>query len=535
MTATALIPSRDGFNPSTHAGALFLQSAGFRIHQLVNYSSIFDAYGEGVGALHDETPDDIVLLLHDDVFFDGITPDAFMRALRRPLSMPNAGFVGVAGCRTLSRDVAWWRNASGATALAGTVHHGVQMATAERAFFGPPGRVVMLDGVLLAATVRTLRRFVRLDAPAGLRRLWHFYDLSATLQAHAAGLVNIALPLGVVHGSKGKPDESWEGARAALAERLRPLLPISVPDAPALRPHKRVAVLLRSSTSERRLQGANANVRAALVAGGYDVLSVDGDDDETDAYADEPSAVRYETSATERSSRDSVAASIAAEARHPFAWLDAAAQASRPLRFAPAAVRAVVDALAALHGDDTVVLASARALSITPPADIDVLIEAALTQPRTLASPLGCRAACADGAAGTDDADVGLFMELVPQSERGRSGGAAAAAVAGAGGALSVRAPASRVERFAPGGMLAAKWSTFRELHASLGSDVRARLARAMEDSGSRALVDLPVETLYAHLARRLPEHKPPVYAEVVPLMALHLAPAMGKCLCIDV
>ena len=42
-------------------------------------------------------------------------------------------------------------------------------------------RVVVLDGVLLAATGRTLRS-LRLGPPSGLGDVWHFYDVSYTLQ-----------------------------------------------------------------------------------------------------------------------------------------------------------------------------------------------------------------------------------------------------------------------------------------------------------------------------------------------------------------
>ena len=70
--------------------------------------------------------------------------------------------VGAAGTRNLSRELVWWRGAPSRTTLAGLVHHG-----ASRAFFGPYGGVVMLDGLFLAARGRTLRA-VRLGPPAAL-------------------------------------------------------------------------------------------------------------------------------------------------------------------------------------------------------------------------------------------------------------------------------------------------------------------------------------------------------------------------------
>ena len=78
---------------------------------------------------------------------------------------------------------------------------------------------------------RPRRRSVRLEAPAGLGEgVWHFYDVSFTMQAHAAGLANLALPLGLRHASTGRTDAAWEAARQRLRHRLAPLLPVVVPD-----------------------------------------------------------------------------------------------------------------------------------------------------------------------------------------------------------------------------------------------------------------------------------------------------------------
>ena len=56
----------DAANP----GAAFLREAGFEVRPLRNYSSIFAAYAAGVGSLQPDD-EDIVMLVHDDVAFDG--------------------------------------------------------------------------------------------------------------------------------------------------------------------------------------------------------------------------------------------------------------------------------------------------------------------------------------------------------------------------------------------------------------------------------------------------------------------------------
>ena len=154
----ALMPSRASFNLATNPATSYLSDAGVPVHLLPNYSSIFEAYAHGVAELQ-PADDTIVLLLHDDVAFS--TPATeLISLLAQHLRQPAIGFVGAAGARVLTQELVWWRSSSGnpgtpsglASGLAGMVHHGLDPVTSERSFFGPFGRVVVLDGVFLAAT-----------------------------------------------------------------------------------------------------------------------------------------------------------------------------------------------------------------------------------------------------------------------------------------------------------------------------------------------------------------------------------------------
>ena len=93
---TALMPCKRELD-ATNPGAAFLREAGFEVRPLHNYSSIFAAYSAGVGSLQPEQ-DDIVMLVHDDVAFDG-SPAALRQSLQRHLAYPGVGFVGAAGTR----------------------------------------------------------------------------------------------------------------------------------------------------------------------------------------------------------------------------------------------------------------------------------------------------------------------------------------------------------------------------------------------------------------------------------------------------
>ena len=555
----ALVPTRHAFAVEANPGTSFLAAAGFRVRLLVNHSSIFDALTAGALLLSAEPPMAVVLLVHDDVAFHGTDGQSLVRTLRRYLSLSYAGFVGAAGCRTLQPGLVWWRNRSSATSLAGMVHHGLELGSSERAFYGPPGRVVALDGLLLATTVRTLRDVVRFDVPAGLAPSWHFYDVSATLQAHVAGLHNVALPLGVYHASKGKTDIAWEDARAHLASRLRPILPISVDDRPLPRASSRIAILCTAGAAEAdaRVPGVSAALYDSLLSAGYEVLQ----------WSNE-----LRGGGSDRRGHT----------LHPFELLESAfapagtrSAANGPARSSRASAHAasVVGRLARLPADVTLLVAATDSLPITPPADVDFLVEAALAQPRTLAAPLGCRHGCNDTTphaeqrvaetadpwvhARTTDAtggvsselrlsalrnatpaDVGLFMRMAVGAS-----GASGAAVHPAGrgthtGELLALAPPTRVARFARSGLLFGKVETFRYLHAALPPRVRDALMNELTRTGGVASASsaerVPFETLYSLLATHAGVHN-----EVVPLASLALASAgahetaVGSCPCL--
>ena len=78
------------------------------------------------------------------------------------VSIANAegyGFVGVAGTKLLGVDAVWWNQARWHQGHhSGQVHHlDKQKGTFYPTYYGQPSKVVVLDGVFLAASAKTLR------------------------------------------------------------------------------------------------------------------------------------------------------------------------------------------------------------------------------------------------------------------------------------------------------------------------------------------------------------------------------------------
>ena len=78
-------------------------------------------------------------------------------------------------------------------------------------------KVVVLDGLFLAASARTLRE-VGLEKPSYLKGDWDFYDIHYTFTAFDRGLTNVTVPIHIAHHSRGElvGRDGWNDNRLAF-------------------------------------------------------------------------------------------------------------------------------------------------------------------------------------------------------------------------------------------------------------------------------------------------------------------------------
>tara|TARA_R110001599_G_scaffold278933_2_gene480247 strand:+ start:1705 stop:2397 length:693 start_codon:yes stop_codon:yes gene_type:complete len=206
----------------------YFESCGIHTKTLINRNSIFEAYDKGLDEI-DAGLDDIIILCHDDI--EILTrPDVFTQVLREKLSKSDTGFVGLAGAKNFGETAIWWNKQEWmAGHLSGYVYHGTDNISMYPTYFGNLGDVVVLDGVFLAATKRTLRS-IQLTQPKGFEGKWDFYDIFYTFQTFRKGLKNYTLPLQVRHESGGEITgrDSWHKNREAFISIFGKYLPASV-------------------------------------------------------------------------------------------------------------------------------------------------------------------------------------------------------------------------------------------------------------------------------------------------------------------
>jgi len=192
---------------------------------LINESSIFDAYDKGIDSLNAKL-DDIIILCHDDIEIM-TDPLLFTQLLKKNLSKPDIGFVGVAGTAKLTKNGVWWDLEVWKDSLhSGVVYHGPDMDNLESTYFGKLGEVVVLDGLFLAATKKTLRN-IQIKKPIVFEGAWDFYDIFYTFQAFLKKKKNYTLPIQIRHESFGDlaGRDSWHKNRNAFCSKLGKYLP----------------------------------------------------------------------------------------------------------------------------------------------------------------------------------------------------------------------------------------------------------------------------------------------------------------------
>jgi len=211
--------------------------------------SLLDAYHASAKSIGD--PEALLLFVHQDARPMHMDPDApvpvpafppqfeflhkafsdpyaWVRAVENLLSKQDTGFLGVAGSLGLTLETAaWWNNPE----LTGGVIHTTADGRGSLNPYGPWGRALVLDGMLLMAPRRT---FQKIEPPATNSKEFHFYDLELTLAAHNAGLKNWTIPLMMVHESGGAKvtDPEWLRGLNSFLERHQKEMPVSLPREP---------------------------------------------------------------------------------------------------------------------------------------------------------------------------------------------------------------------------------------------------------------------------------------------------------------
>tara|TARA_R110000796_G_scaffold188778_1_gene305709 strand:- start:691 stop:1383 length:693 start_codon:yes stop_codon:yes gene_type:complete len=208
--------SRDDVSETTDKLLAFLCSCGIGVYLLSGAKSLFKAY-TGAYQKIDPKPEDIMIFCHDDIEIRE-DPKEFVRKLTEGLSLPESGFVGPAGTTCLGPEAIWWNQREWQQRKhKGKVLHLNPEGQEYLTPYGPPGDVVVLDGLFLAARKKVIDE-VGLEKPEYFEGEWDFYDLHYTSQAFLKGYTNKVIDMNILHNSRGElvGRDSWHKNRESF-------------------------------------------------------------------------------------------------------------------------------------------------------------------------------------------------------------------------------------------------------------------------------------------------------------------------------
>jgi len=207
---------------------------GVRVIQKINNGekSLSQVYNE----ILNETPDDIVIFTHDDIYFD---TTAWYSKIVRNFEKNDYGIIGLAGTPSLPTSGMWWENRR---KMCGIVNHESQGKKWESKYspsFGNELReVCLVDGVFIAVHKKRIKKNFVEDFQG-----FHFYDLPFCVENYLEGVkIGVCTNIRITHKSIGQTNKQWEDNRILFTQKYAEHLPIKVP----FDPSRKIKVLISS-------------------------------------------------------------------------------------------------------------------------------------------------------------------------------------------------------------------------------------------------------------------------------------------------
>lgn len=194
---------------------------GVQVIEKVNQGekSLSQVYNEII----DESSNDIVVLCHDDIYFD--TNRWGKKLLKSVETYSDYGIIGVAGSTSMPKSGQWWEDRS---KMFGVVNHeqgGKKWVSKySQNNENEIKQTVIVDGLFICLHKNKIKK--RFDESV---EGFHFYDVEFTFQNHLEGVkVGVIFNVRITHKSIGITNEKWEKNKNIFVEKNKNILPLRI-------------------------------------------------------------------------------------------------------------------------------------------------------------------------------------------------------------------------------------------------------------------------------------------------------------------
>jgi glycosyltransferase involved in cell wall biosynthesis len=192
--------------------------------------SLSEVYNE----ILSESKTDIVVLCHDDIYFD---TNSWYSKLIKHFNETDYGIIGMAGTTYMPSSGQWWEDRR---KMIGIVNHesgGKKWVSKYSESTGNKiSPVVVLDGLFLAISKNRIKKNFNEDFSG-----FHFYDIPFCFENYLEGVkLGVMTNIRITHKSIGMTNDQWEKNRGLFQEKYKENLPVKLP----FDPDKKIKVLI---------------------------------------------------------------------------------------------------------------------------------------------------------------------------------------------------------------------------------------------------------------------------------------------------
>lgn len=172
--------------------------------------------------LLDKATNDIVVLCHDDIYFDTID---WGRRLLKHFDKTDYGIIGVAGSTDLSENGVWWDDKSKMYGIVNHEQNGKKWTSKYSEDLRnkiTPSCVV--DGVFISLSKSRIRERFDEDIKG-----FHFYDIDFSISNSIKGVkIGVLYNIRLTHKSIGMTNDDWEYNRKFFVNKRSDILPYKI-------------------------------------------------------------------------------------------------------------------------------------------------------------------------------------------------------------------------------------------------------------------------------------------------------------------
>lgn len=178
---------------------------------------------EAYNMILEQATNDIVVLCHDDIYFD--SKNWGSKLLNHFKRNSDYGILGLAGSTQLPSSAKWWEDFSKMKGIVNHEHGGKKWESKYSASLGNQiDDVVLVDGLFIVLNTKNIKQKFNEEIKG-----FHFYDVDFSFRNFIEDVkIGVIYDVRVTHKSIGETNEQWELNRIVFAEKHKELLPVKI-------------------------------------------------------------------------------------------------------------------------------------------------------------------------------------------------------------------------------------------------------------------------------------------------------------------